>query len=363
MHRAGITKSGNNQFHGDAVYMWNGRALNANQFFSNEVGLPRPFNNFNQWQTNVNGPIKKDRTFFDVDYEGLRNLLPTAANLILVPSPQFQTATITNLTAVGNADEIPFYKQIFNIYNNALRVASATPVAGGGCQGFTGLPSGVPCALQFRTTPPNTNREYQWSARVDHVFSDPDRGYIRVLRDNSFQPTYTSPFGPQFNFQSNQPQMTGQFSETHIFGANAVNELKGSTLFYAAVFVPSDESSTLSDLPTFIGFSGSPFSPVGFGEPPFPPGFFFPQGRRVFQYQILDDFSKIAGRHTFRAGFSGLHDNVTDLDFEALGDPIYGAITTNLTDFFNGGGPESSLIKPFLPRRNKGFASTPMAAM
>ena len=48
-----ITKSGNNQFHGDAIWMWNGRALNA-------------------------------------DYEGVRVALPTATSLILAPSPQFQ---------------------------------------------------------------------------------------------------------------------------------------------------------------------------------------------------------------------------------------------------------------------------------
>ena len=342
-----ITKSGKNQFHGDAVYMWNGRALNANQFFSNEVGLPTPFNNFNQWQTNVSGPIIKNKTFFDADYEGLRNVLPTAANLTLIPSPQFQAATLTNLTAVGHADEAPFYQQIFNIYNGASGAAGAIPVPGGGCQGFTGLAGGAPCALQFRTTPPNENKEYLYSGRVDHVFSDKDRGYIRVLRDNGFQPTFTSPFGSAFNFQSNQPQMSGQFSETHIFGPNTVNEFKGSALFYAAVFVPSDESGSLSALPTFVGFSGNPFTPVGFGEPPFPPGFFFPQGRRVFQYQILDDLSRIVGKHTFRVGFSWLHDNITDLDFEALGGPIHGAITTNLTDFFNGGGPESSLFQAF----------------
>ena len=342
-----ITKSGKNQLHGDAVYMWNGRALNANQFFSNEVGLPTPFNNFNQWQANVSGPIRKDHTFFDADYEGLRNVLPTAANLNLVPSPQFQAATLQNLTAVGHADEIPFYQQIFSVYNGAPGVGAAVPVAGGGCQGFTGLGAGVPCALQFRTTPPNTNKEYQWSGRVDHVFNASDRGYIRVVRDNGFQPTFTSPFGSQFNFQSNQPQMTGQISETHIFGPNTVNEFKGSGLFYAAIFVPTDESGALSALPTFVGFSGSPFSPVGFGEPPFPPGFFFPQGRRVFQYQIIDDLSKIVGKHTFRAGFSWLHDNITDLDFEALGGPIHGAITTNLTDFFNGGGPETALNQAF----------------
>ena len=341
-----ITKSGTNQFHGDAVYTWNGRYLNANQFFSNQSGEDRPFNNFNQWQTGVQGPIWKNRTFFDVDYEGLRNVLPTASTLTLIPSPQFQAATLANLSTNGNSAEIPFYKQVFAIYNGAPGAAGATPVAnGGGCQDFTGLGAGVPCALSFRTTPPNTNREYQWSARVDHTFSDKDRGYIRVLRDNGFQPSYTSPFGPTFNDQSNQPQMTGQISETHVFGPNTVNEFKGSALFYAAVFVPSDPNGALSALPTYLSFSGTPFSNVGAWGEPGP--FFFPQGRRVFQYQVLDDFSHIRGNHTFRAGFSWLHNTITDLDFNALAGPIHGALTTTLSDFFNGAGPDTSLFQAF----------------
>ena len=340
------TKSGTNQFHGDAVYMWNGRAMNANQFFSNEVGQGTPFNNFNQWQAGVQGPIWKNHTFFDVDYEGLRNLLPTASTLTLIPSPQFQAATLANLTAVGNAAEIPFYQKVFAIYNNAPGVSAATPVANnGGCQDFTGLPAGVPCALQFRTTPPNTNKEYQWAARVDQVFSQNDSGYIRVLRDNGFQPSYTSPFGPTFNDQSNQPQMTGQVSETHVFGPNTVNEFKGSALYYSAVFVPSDPSGALAALPTYLQFSGTPFSNVGAWGEPGP--FFFPQGRRVFQYQILDDLSHIWGQHTFRIGFSWLHDTVNDLDLQALAGPINGAITTTLSDFFNGGGPSTSLNQAF----------------
>ena len=341
-----ITKTGTNAFHGDAVYMWNGRAVNANQFFSNEVGEPTPFNNFNQWQVGVQGPIWKNHTFFDVNYEGLRNLLPTASSLNLIPSPQFQAATLANLTADGNAGEVPFYKQVFAVYNNAPGAGGATPVANnGGCQDFTGLPSGVPCALQFRSTPPNTNREYQWAARVDQNFSDKDRGYFRVLRDNGYQPSYTSPFGPTFNDQSNQPQVTGQISETHVFNATTVNEFKGSTLFYAAVFVPSDPSGALSALPTFLTFSGTPFSTIGAWGEPGP--FFFPQGRRVFQYQILDDFSHVHGRHTFRAGFSWLHDTITDLDFQAEAGPIHGAITTTLGDFFNGAGPNTSLNQAF----------------
>jgi hypothetical protein len=348
-----ITKSGTNQFHGDALYMWNGRALNANQFFANSVGAPRPFNNFNQWAANVNGPIRKDKTFFDVDYEGLRNVLPTAANLTRIPSPQFQAATLANLASNGNAAEIPFYKQVFAVYNNAPGAGTATAVAGGGCQDFTGLEAGVPCALSFRTTPPNTNKEYQWSARVDHTFNQNDRGYIRVLRDSGFQPSFTSPFGPVFNDQSNQPQMSGQVSEIHTFGPNTVNQFSGSALFYAAVFTPSNPSGALTALPTFLGFSGSPFTATGaYGEPG---PFFFPQGRRVFQYQVLDDFSHVMGKHTLRIGVSWLHDNITDLDFEALGGPINGAINTTLTDFFNGGGAATTLNQAFPSSPEAGF--------
>ncbi len=348
-----ITKSGTNEFHGDAMYMWNGRALNANQFFSNQAGQPTPFNNFNQWATGVQGPIWKNKTFFDVDYEGLHSILPTASALTLIPSPQYEAATLANLAADGNAAEIPFYKQIFGVYNGPAGAASATPVPGGGCQDFTLLGAGVPCALEFRTTPPNSLREYQWSARVDHNFSDKDRGYIRVLRDNGFQPSFTSPFGPTFNDESNQPQLSGQVAEIHTFGPNTVNQFNGSVLFYAAVFTPSDPTGALAALPSFLTFSGGPFTSTGaYGEPG---PFFFPQGRRVFGYQIIDDLSHVAGKHTFRMGFSWLRDNITDLDFEALDGPINGAITTNLTDFYAGGGPNTSL--------NQVFPTAPEAAL
>ena len=348
-----ITKSGANQFHGDVLYNWNGRLLNANQFENNTVGLPTPFNNFNQWGANVQGPIFKNKTFFDVDYEGLHDLLPGSSTLSLIPSPQFQAATLTNLAAVGNAAEIPFYQQIFKVYNGAPGASAALPVTSdgnGGCGGltFTGLAAGAPCALQLRNTPPDINREYLWSARVDHILSDKDRFYIRVLRDNGFQPTFASPFGPTFNEQSNQPQMQGQVSETHTFGSTAVNQFNGSVLFYGAVFVPSDPSGALAAMPTFLNFAGNTFSPIGpWGEPPYPPDFFFPQGRRVFQYQINDDFSKALGKHTVRLGFTWVHDSVTDLDFSALGGPIHGSLVTNLNDFFNGGGSSTSLFQGF----------------
>jgi Carboxypeptidase regulatory-like domain len=55
-----VTKSGSNNFHGNALYWWNGRALNANSFFNNQTGAPRPFDNANQWAASFGGPIKKE---------------------------------------------------------------------------------------------------------------------------------------------------------------------------------------------------------------------------------------------------------------------------------------------------------------
>ena len=61
------TKSGSNVFHGDAVYNWNGSSLNANDFFLNSGGVPKPFENNNQWAASFGGPIKKDKAFFFVN--------------------------------------------------------------------------------------------------------------------------------------------------------------------------------------------------------------------------------------------------------------------------------------------------------
>jgi hypothetical protein len=349
------TKSGSNAWHGDAVYNWNGRALNANQFFANQSGLPTPFNNFNQWQTDLNGPIRKNHTFFDFDYEGTHNLLPSNATLNLIPSPQFQAATLANLTALGEQAEIPFYKQIFAVYNGAPSASAAVPAPGGGCGGFTSplLAASAPCALQFRATPPSLNTEYLWSVRVDHTFGANDRAYIRLWRDNGFQPSYTSPFGPVFNDVSNQPQMSGQISETHTFGANTVNQFNASTWFYSAFFGPANPSGAAAALPTFLQFADGSFQSIGVNGEPGP--FFFPQGRRVFQTEVMDDVSRVMGKHTFRAGFSLLHDIMTDLDFQGGNYSVLGSVTTNISDFFNGSGPGSNLQQGFPTSNEQGF--------
>src|SRR5258708_664884 len=97
-----VTKSGTNNFHGNVNYFWNGRAMNANSWFNKQNELAsvvpagpnpnkQPFVNANQWSASGGGPIVKDKTFFFVDYERLRVLLPTSTP-VNIPSPAFQAS-------------------------------------------------------------------------------------------------------------------------------------------------------------------------------------------------------------------------------------------------------------------------------
>jgi hypothetical protein len=126
-----ISKSGGNNFHGNAVYYWNGRAFNANNWFNKANGVPRPFDIANQWAGSFGGPIKKDKLFFFFNTEGLVLLIPFPPVPVVIPSPQFQAATVTNIDSKFGASSASdaFYKQIFGLYNNAPGASRATPGA------------------------------------------------------------------------------------------------------------------------------------------------------------------------------------------------------------------------------------------
>ena len=64
------TKSGTNQFHGTLFEFFRNDKLDANAFFSNRIGLPKPPLRWNQYGANLGGPIKRDRLFFFFNYEG-----------------------------------------------------------------------------------------------------------------------------------------------------------------------------------------------------------------------------------------------------------------------------------------------------
>src|SRR5713226_5629447 len=65
-------KSGGNQVHGNAFEFLRNDRFDANNFFNNRAGRAKPDFKQHQFGATLGGPIVKDRTFFFVDYQGLR---------------------------------------------------------------------------------------------------------------------------------------------------------------------------------------------------------------------------------------------------------------------------------------------------
>ncbi len=324
-----VTKSGTNKFHGNAEYFWNGRVLNANDWFLNNSGQPRSFDNANQWAASFGGPIIKDKTFFFLDTEGLRLLIPTSQP-VFIPSPAFQNATLANLSSNGNAAEIPFYNQIFNLYNSARGASAATPVTGS-CDGGVNLPGSAECANKFQSNINDLTTEWLMTARVDQNIGNRDRLFVHFRTDHGLQATITDPINPALNAQSIQPQYEGQLQETHQIGANGVNQLILAGSWYSAIFGPPSLAKAQALTPYQLNFSSGEFSTPGsafYGT--------WPQGRNVTQYQVSDDYGWQKGNHNLKFGVNFRRNDLTDYTPGGFFATIPQATFASEGSFFNG---------------------------
>jgi hypothetical protein len=120
-----ITKSGTNDLHGSVKYDWNGRVMNANDWFANNSNTPRPFANANQWGADLGGPIFKNKTFFYVDYEGLRYVLPTVQNTF-ISTPFYRDGVLADIAATQPAS-LPLYQKLFGVWLGAPGAQNAVP--------------------------------------------------------------------------------------------------------------------------------------------------------------------------------------------------------------------------------------------
>jgi Carboxypeptidase regulatory-like domain len=332
-----VTRSGTNQFHGRAIWYWNGRTMNANNWFNNASGTPRSFVNANQYGADFGGPIVKDKLFFYTNFEGLYLAIPTSEPTY-IPSPAFESAVTTYLGGLGNATQLAFYENMFSLYNAANGAAGAiNNLPEGGCDGsesdfpvtgFGSIPA-LPCALQFRSTATNLTHENLQAYRVDWNVTNNDRMFFRYQHDLGVQATNTDPISPLFNDDSIQPEDQGQLEETHTFSSGAVNQLILSGQWYSALFVNDNPSKSSAAFPTTLQFASGQFSNLGGID------FVFPQGRNITQFQFSDDFSKIFGNHTFKIGLSYRRDWTSDHDYPILQSGLTLPIT--LDAFFRGG--------------------------
>lgn len=95
-----VTKRGTNSFHGSVYEYHQNRALNANRWDNNRLGIKRPPLIDNRFGYSVGGPIWKDRVFFFFNYEGRRVPGTTQVNRV-VPTESFRNGQLKFRDASG----------------------------------------------------------------------------------------------------------------------------------------------------------------------------------------------------------------------------------------------------------------------
>jgi len=348
-----VTKSGTNAFHGNAMYWWNGRLVNANnwinkesqEFVHNNIDPTQPanqpaFSNANQWATSFGGPIIKNKTFFFVDFEGMRFLLPNV-DQVTAPTPAFINAAEAEVASL-HPGETTDYNKLMSLWQGAPGYSTGTPnppvcsdssgnqvscaspsaVSGDDCWGLSlpGFASGIgntPCSQTWIATPKALAWEYILSVRVDQKLGTNDTIFGRYKLDHGLQPTALDPINSLFDANSLQPSWDAQAQETHIFGPTKTNAFTATLSHYVAQFTAPNAASTFDYGQAFSGFGQYDFTSPNADAPD------FPQGRNITQYQFIDDFSWTHGNHTFKFGENFRRYDVSDHNFFFVNPEVY----------------------------------------
>jgi Carboxypeptidase regulatory-like domain len=252
-----ITKSGTNNFHGNLYEYFRNTVLNAQGYFN----TVKPQFNQNQFGGTFGGPIKKDRTFFFLSYEGRRIRQGQSGSQVLVPTGAQRTGDFSGLASAGQqftgSISDPFVAQTLNgrpgCTNAILAVPGAVaPAAGIGWNSI--FPNGViptPCQdpvaanlLQqfiptanvggdiFQAVPVGGDFQDQFTIRIDHKLTEHQNltGYYYYTDDANFQPfSFFQAAGANIpGFGSNNDSRYQQVNVSHTWTVNnaIVNEAR-----------------------------------------------------------------------------------------------------------------------------------------
>ncbi|MGC1584023.1 MAG: carboxypeptidase-like regulatory domain-containing protein, partial [Candidatus Acidiferrales bacterium] len=232
-----ITKSGTNSFHGDAFEFIRNDVLNANDFFLNQQGSGRSAFKRNVFGGTVGGPIKKDKTFFFVAYQGARRREgETSPKLTVLDQAErggdFGEYCATydssgNCTAQGGTQLINPYTGANIPYNNMATAGLVNPTMQTLINKYLPLPN-LP-DNGFISSPTALIDDDQGIVHLDHNFSSHDvLSFVYVidqLRDdypfeivNGASSGGDVPVGS--GFTDNNRTQIGTLTWTHTFAGN-----------------------------------------------------------------------------------------------------------------------------------------------
>ncbi|MBS1824383.1 MAG: TonB-dependent receptor [Acidobacteria bacterium] len=193
------TRSGTNEFHGALFEFLRNSAFDSNELFNKTSGRLKPPFRMNQYGAAIGGPIVRNRTFFFGDYQGtkwrrgdvFRSSLPTnlerSGDYSQTLGPTGALATIYDPLSSPTA-RTPFAA-------NRLPVSRISPIAQKMLAYYPQPNVQGDLYTNFNNFISNAGRlidSDQFSAKIDHQFSDKWRTFGRIARNKTSltQPDY-----------------------------------------------------------------------------------------------------------------------------------------------------------------------------
>ncbi len=272
------TRSGTNQFHGEAFDYLRNNYFDARNYFNRK---PQTQNQFirNNFGGAFSGPVFKDRTFFFLSYEGLRQ-----------------------------QQGLPLTSGVLDANQRATLAASTIPGYAGLLQFIPPPPAGVAAGGQATVTgvAPGPVKTDQFSGDLFHTLRAQDNihAYYAWQQDARTEPNLQGNTIAGFGDHRTAHRQIGTVNEVHIFSSDLVNEARIGFNRIAIAFDPNTPENPASfGIPNGVAHNAalpqisiSDIS-LNFGGPSG-----FPQGRFVTTGVFSDTLSWTRGKHTVRAG-------------------------------------------------------------
>ena len=316
------TRSGTNGYHGELFEFFRNNDLDARNYFnpvtdSKGNSVPQASFKRNEFGADFGGPIVKNKVFFFLAYEGLRqrqsltvtSTVPSQNDRAAVPSSEQAVLSLLTLIPSANTQQTP------------------DPATGHNLPGqpntFTGFTGGALANVTIN----------QGSADLDVEVSRKDRihGYYVIQKDLRQEPTAGGAIGanlPGFGDTRDGFRHLMTVSEDHTFGPALANTVRLGFNRIHLTFTPNAlldpakfNIAMPADSPAAVGL---PFfnagNALGFGGPTGEP-----QGRGDTTGVLNDTLSWLKGRHTFafggeiRRAYNNIAENVGSFTFTSLG--------------------------------------------
>ncbi len=299
-----VTKSGTNDFHGQAFEYNRVTAYTANDYFNNLNGVPNPQLIRNQFGGDLGGPIIKNKLFFFFSYNGLRQIAPEQ-NYRTVPMQNILNGQLNYVNAGG---------QLVTTPTSGPNSLQALDPAGIGADPdllafFQQRPYPLPNTSAvgdglntsgYYFVSPVRNVDNTYIGRLDYQINPAHRLFVRASFDRSIDGGFSSdavqvfPNDPNPSASYNDHARSWVVGETWLVSPNVTNQVSfGETnqvLAFAVNYKPTSPSS-LSFFDSYYGnVLDNPY--LGLNEQ-------FPV---VPVYQFRETLNWVKGRHNIVFG-------------------------------------------------------------